>query len=133
MCSNGQTFLARRAFPSDRPARYPLQARCYNPRNHLSPREDSMKYSRISADCHLDLPWMPPDLFTSSASAALKSRMPYVTDGPDGPHWTCKNGGSFGLLNGVGPAGAKYIPGQHHRVDIMAGTGLYDDGKKGIR
>jgi predicted TIM-barrel fold metal-dependent hydrolase len=92
-----------------------------------------MKYNRISADCHLDLPWMPPDLFTSSASAALKSRMPYVTDGPDGPHWTCKNGGSFGLLNGVGPAGAKYVPGQHHRVDIMAGTGLYEDGKKGIR
>jgi predicted TIM-barrel fold metal-dependent hydrolase len=92
-----------------------------------------MKYNRISADCHLDLPWMPPDLFTSSASEALKSRMPYVTDGPDGPHWTCKNGGSFGLLNGVGPAGAKYVPGQHHRVDIMAGTGLYDDGKKGIQ
>ena len=30
-----------------------------------------------------------------------------VTDGPDGPHWTCRNGGSFGLMNGVGPAGAK--------------------------
>ena len=92
-----------------------------------------MRYSRISADCHLDLPWMPPDLFTGNASAAMRDRMPYVTDGPDGPYWTCKNGGSFGLLNGVGPAGAKYIPGQHTRVDLMAQTGLYDDGKKGIR
>ena len=23
-----------------------------------------MHYKRISADCHLDMPWMPPDLFT---------------------------------------------------------------------
>ena len=31
-----------------------------------------MQYNRISADCHLDLPWMPPDLFTSMASRELK-------------------------------------------------------------
>jgi predicted TIM-barrel fold metal-dependent hydrolase len=92
-----------------------------------------MHYTRISADCHIDLPWIPPDLFTSQASSALKDRMPYVTDGPDGPFWTCKNGASFGLMNGVGPAGSKYVPGSHHRVDVMASTGLYDDGKKGIR
>ena len=59
--------------------------------------------------------------------------MPYVTDGPDGPYWTCKNGGSFGLLNGVGPAGQKLVPGQNYRVDIMAATGLYEDGAKGHR
>jgi uncharacterized protein len=92
-----------------------------------------MHYTRISADCHIDLPWMPPDLFTANAALALKDRMPYVTDGPDGPYWTCKNGTSFGLLNGVGPAGHKYVPGQHHRVDVMAATGLYEDGKKGIQ
>jgi predicted TIM-barrel fold metal-dependent hydrolase len=92
-----------------------------------------MNYPRISADCHLDLPWMPPDLFTSSASAALKDRMPFTKEGPDGPYWTCKNGQSFGLVNGVGPAGQKFVPGMHHRVDVMAKTGLYDDGKKGIR
>ena len=92
-----------------------------------------MKYSRISADCHIDLPMLPPDIFTSNASAALKDRMPYVTDVPDGPFWTCKNGGSFGLLNGVGPAGQKLVPGQNYRVDVMAATGLYEDGQKGHR
>jgi predicted TIM-barrel fold metal-dependent hydrolase len=92
-----------------------------------------MNYTRISADCHLDLPWMPPDLFTSNASAAMKERMPFTKDGPDGPFWTCRNGQSFGLVNGVGPAGQKFVPGMHHRVDVMAKTGLYDDGKKGIR
>src|SRR5215470_1968806 len=94
---------------------------------------EPMRYTRISADCHIDLPWIPPDLFTANARASLKDRMPYVTDGPDGPYWTCKNGGSFGLVNGVGPAGQKYVAGSHHRVDVMAATGLYDDGKKGIR
>jgi len=32
-------------------------------------------YNRISADCHLDLIWLPPDLFTSEAPAHLKDRM----------------------------------------------------------
>src|SRR5437879_5678802 len=91
-----------------------------------------MPYTRISADCHIDLPMLPPDIFTANASAAMRDRMPYVTDGPDGPYWTCKNGGSFGLLCGVGPAGQKLVPGQNHRVDAMAATGLYEDGKKGV-
>jgi predicted TIM-barrel fold metal-dependent hydrolase len=92
-----------------------------------------MQYKRISADCHLDLPWMPPDLFTSQAPRELKDRMPYVVDSDDGPRWVARNGATFGYLNGVGPAGQKYIPGKHHRVDIMAETGLYEDGKKGVR
>jgi predicted TIM-barrel fold metal-dependent hydrolase len=91
-----------------------------------------MEYTRISADSHIDLPWIPPDLFTSNATAEMKARMPYVTDGPDGRHWTSRQGKSFGLWGGVGPAGHKFVPGSHHRVDVMAATGLYDDGKKGI-
>ena len=43
-----------------------------------------MRYEVISADCHVDLCWLPPDLFTANASAQLRDRMPYVTDGPDG-------------------------------------------------
>ena len=92
-----------------------------------------MAYQRISADSHIDLPMLAPDIFTANATPALKERMPYVTDGPDGPYWTCKNGGSFGLLNGVGPAGQKLVPGQNYRVDVMAATGLYEDGNKGHR
>ena len=79
-----------------------------------------MHYKRISADCHLDMPWMPPGLFTENARRELKDRMPYVTDGPDGPMWVTKNGANFGLKNGVGPSGAKLVPGQNRRVDIMA-------------
>jgi predicted TIM-barrel fold metal-dependent hydrolase len=92
-----------------------------------------MQYKRISADCHIDLCWMPPNLFVEEARPSMKERMPFVTDGPDGPYWTCKNGTSFGLKNGVGPSGAKYVPGAHARADLMAETNLYDDGKKDIR
>ena len=92
-----------------------------------------MQYKRISADCHLDMPWMPPDLFTSMAPREMKDRMPFVVETDDGPKWTAKNGASFGYKNGVGPAGSKYVPGKHHRVDVMAETGLYSDGAKDIR
>ena len=92
-----------------------------------------MKYEAISADCHVDLIWLPPDLFTSNAPASLKDRMPYVTEGPKGKQWVTKTGGNFGLMNGMGSAGREYVPGQIHRSDRMASTGLYDDGRKGIR
>src|SRR5436190_18526111 len=92
-----------------------------------------MRYTRISADCHLDLCWLPPDLFSSSASLAMKDRMPYVTDGPKGQRWVTKKGANLGLVNGMGSAGREYVPGRIHRSDRMAATGLYEDGKRGIR
>jgi predicted TIM-barrel fold metal-dependent hydrolase len=92
-----------------------------------------MKYDFISADCHIDLIWLPPDLFTSNARADLKDRMPYVVDTRKGKMWVAKNGAMFGLMNGMGSAGRQYVPGQIHRSDRMASTGLYDDGLKGIR
>jgi predicted TIM-barrel fold metal-dependent hydrolase len=98
-----------------------------------NPKGAIMQYKRISADSHLDLPWMPPDLFTSMAPRELKDRMPFVTDTDEGPKWMAKNGATFGFKNGVGPAGSKFVPGKHGRVDIMAETGLYADGAKDIR
>ena len=92
-----------------------------------------MEYQVISADCHIDLIWLPPDLFTGNASAALKDRMPHVIDGAKGPEWVTRAGASFGLQNGMGSAGREYVPGQIHRSDRMASTGLFEDGKKGIR
>ena len=92
-----------------------------------------MRYNRISADCHLDLIWLPPDLFTSEAPAAMKERMPYVAESPEGLRWVSKNGANFGLIGGVGSLGAPYVPGKQTRADAMAATGLYEAGKKGIR
>ena len=92
-----------------------------------------MRYEMISADCHVDLCWLPPDLFTANASAGLRDRMPYVSDGPKGPVWVTRQGANLGLVNGMGSAGREYVPGQIHRSDRMASTGLYEDGKRGVR
>jgi predicted TIM-barrel fold metal-dependent hydrolase len=104
-----------------------------SPAGRAANAPERMKYKIISADGHLDLVWLPPDLFTANASAALKERMPYVTNGEKGPQWVSRKGANFGLVNGMGSAGREYVPGQIHRSDRMAATGLYNDGKKGIR
>ena len=93
-----------------------------------------MEYTCISADCHVDLIWLPPDLFTANASGQMKGRMPYVDAGAEGgARWVSRSGADFGLVNGMGSAGREYVPGAIHRSDLMAAEGLYEDGKKGIR
>src|SRR2546427_12451689 len=59
--------------------------------------------------------------------------MQFVEDGPKGKGWLTKKGANLGLVNGMGSAGREYVPGRIHRADRMAATGLYEDGKKGIR
>jgi len=87
-----------------------------------------MQYSRISADCHIDMPWIPNDLFTANASAALRERMPFVVDGRTVP-MTCKNGTSFGLVGGGGPGRPEAVR-QNYRVDKMAAVGLYETARR---
>ena len=92
-----------------------------------------MKYHVISADCHIDFPWLPEDLFKSRCSPSLRDRMPFVEETSSGRFWTSKNGARFGLQNGMGSAGRRYVPGEIHRSDRMAEQGLYDDGEKASR
>ena len=88
----------------------------------------------VSADCHIDLIWLPPDLFTAMAPERLRDRMPYVDRDERGRNvWVSKGGAYFGLVNGMGSAGREYVPGEIHRSDRMAAQGLYEDGQRGIR
>ena len=93
------------------------------------------QYRRISADCHLDMIWLPPELFKTNASSRLRDQMPYVKDQPDGTkRWVDDNGADYGMAGGVGASGTPYVPGKQLRVDKMAEAGLYDDfNKKGMR
>lgn len=92
-----------------------------------------MKYEVISADCHIDFPWLPDDLFTSRSTSKFRDRMPYVQETDKGRYWVSANGANFGLQNGMGSAGRRYVPGEIHRSDRMAERGLYTDGANGIR
>jgi predicted TIM-barrel fold metal-dependent hydrolase len=93
------------------------------------------QYRRISADCHLDMIWLPPDLFTSNASSKFRDQMPFVADQADGTkRWVDNNGADYGMAGGVGASGTPYIAGKQLRVDKMHEAGLYDDFKnKGDR
>ncbi len=91
-----------------------------------------MKYRTISADCHIDFPWLPSSLFVDNAPTEFRDRMPYVEQRENGPYWTTKKGAQFGLQNGMGSAGRVYVPGEIHRSDRMAEQGLYEDGNNGI-
>src|ERR1700751_6383387 len=82
----------------------------------------SMQYKRISADCHLDLPWLPPELFVSDAKRELKERMPYVEDGPDGPYWVTKAGCNMGLGGGIRSGGGENVPRLEYPVDKKGGN-----------
>ncbi len=86
----------------------------------------------ISADGHIDLPCLPEKLFVENAPARLKDKMPRVVDSPEGKIWVSHQGTSLGLVGGMGSAGRPYIPGQIHRADRMAETGLYEDQKRGV-
>jgi uncharacterized protein len=94
-----------------------------------------MQYKRISADCHLDMLWLPPDLFTSNASSKLRDLMPFVTKQEDGTElWTDKSGANYGMPGGVGATGTPHVPGKQLRADKMAEAGLYRDYfEKGLR
>src|SRR5215216_1904479 len=72
-----------------------------------------------------------PGHFVENSVRALKDRMPFVEDGPDGPQWVTKAGVNMGGWGGVGSVGGKFVPGQNYRVDKMAETGLYEAGSRG--
>jgi len=92
-----------------------------------------MRQRAISGDSHIDLSWMPPQLFVDEATPALKSRMPFVVDSPEGPRWTTNANVPLGFACQVGATGRKYVPGMSARTDKMAAEGLFDDGANGIR
>ena len=50
-----------------------------------------MEYRIISADDHIDLQWLPKDLWQTRVPAQWRERAPKVVDTADGPSWVCGN------------------------------------------
>ncbi len=90
----------------------------------------------ISGDCHIDIPWLPADLFVTQGPAHLRDRMPQVVDTDDGKQWIA-DGAYVGWVAGAG-VGAKagawdpYVPGISKRMDRMEAKGFFSDGAKGL-
>jgi uncharacterized protein len=48
-----------------------------------------MDYRIVSADDHIDLQWLPKDLWVKRVPAQWRERCPRVVDTPEGPYWFC--------------------------------------------
>ena len=92
-----------------------------------------MTYNVISADSHLDLIWLPNDLFVSRAPKALRDRMPQVVETSEGKVWVAE-GKVLGVVAGGALSGdwGEYKPGESRRLDRMAETGFFSDGERGL-
>ena len=93
-----------------------------------------MAYKIISADTHLDLHWLPPDLFVSRAPEAQKLHMPNVQTLDRGDYWFVQ-GREFCAV-GFGSAGIQvgqaYVSGEDVRLDRMAEAGFFEGVSNGI-
>jgi uncharacterized protein len=66
-----------------------------------------MDYRVISADDHIDLVWLPKDVWQKRVPAAVRDRVPRVEDFADGPEWVCGSErlGGWGLRRGAASGG----------------------------
>ena len=90
-----------------------------------------MEYTIISGDSHVDLTWLPGDLFASNAPTDMAAKMPRVVVDEKGKSWRA-NGIELGGVGGLGFTGEKVEKGWSKRLDRMISLGFYEDGAKGL-
>ena len=86
----------------------------------------------ISADTHMDIVWLPEDLFVSNAPDSLKAQMPRVVETDEGRIWEAE-GTSFGFVAAGALTGSyePYQPGKSKRLDRMEEMGFFSDADAG--
>lgn len=79
------------------------------------------KQQAISADSHVDLPWIPDDIFKMAAPTRLRDRVPTLIDTPDGRQWTYPGrpwmGGAQGKPSGKGKNFDRMIAGGFYNIE----------------
>ena len=63
-----------------------------------------MDYRIISADCHIDMTWMPGNLWVEHAPAKWRDQVPQVRETAEGPKWYAE-GKELGVFGGLGFVG----------------------------
>jgi predicted TIM-barrel fold metal-dependent hydrolase len=86
-----------------------------------------MEYRVISADCHIDMTWMPGDLWTSQTPAKWKDAVPQVRQTPEGPRWYAE-GKELGVFGGLGFGFNPVQRSYSKHVDRMFQAGFYEGG-----
>ncbi|HYS18514.1 MAG TPA: amidohydrolase family protein, partial [Candidatus Binatia bacterium] len=86
-----------------------------------------MSYRIISADCHIDMTWMPGDLWVKNAPAKFRDRVPQVRQTDDGPRWFAE-GKELGVYGGLGFGFDRVQRGFSKHVERMFDVGFYEGG-----
>ena len=86
----------------------------------------------ISGDNHIDLTYLPPDLWSSAAPQKWKLMAPRVEEKDDGLHWFVDDQ-DRGMWNGIGPGFLPYQKGMFGHIDEMRDVGFEWSSKPGAR
>ena len=86
-----------------------------------------MSYRIISADCHIDMTWMPGDLWVKNAPARMRDQVPQVRQTPDGPRWFAEEK-ELGVFGGLGFGFDKVQRNFSKHVERMFQAGFYEGG-----
>ena len=82
-----------------------------------------MEYNLVSGDSHVDMSWLPGDLFLQNAPSSLKEKMPKVTETGEGARWVVGDQ----VLGVAGGAGFSFLPtlkNKFRRMDRMIEMGF---------
>ena len=82
-----------------------------------------MEYNLVSGDSHVDMSWLPGDLFLQNAPSSLKEKMPNVTETEEGARWVVGDQ----VLGVAGGAGFSFLPtlkNKFRRMDRMIEMGF---------
>ncbi len=86
-----------------------------------------MEYNIVSGDSHVDMSWLPGDLFVNNNSQPhLQDLMPRIIETEKGLIWTAEKDNILGVAQS---AGFEFIPpqrGRRKRTDKMLDAGFYD-------
>ena len=92
-----------------------------------------MNYKVISGDSHIDLTWLPADLFVANAPLEWKDKVPQVVETDGESRWRSGSVDLGGVASvGSGGRSVELLRGADKQVDRMISTGLYDDGARGL-
>lgn len=89
-----------------------------------------MEYNLVSGDSHVDMSWLPGDLFVENWASSLKERVPKVADTDEGERWLVGNQ----VLGVAGGAGFSFLPAlrnKFRRMDRMIDMGFLDGMSEG--
>lgn len=79
----------------------------------------------MSVDSHVDMSWLPGDLFVENAPQHLKNKVPLILDTRDGPAWVAEDN-ILGVTNSAGHGFKAPTRGNRKRTDRMLDFGFYD-------